>query len=110
MIKFETNVCPLCSKVMTLRKVAGVTVFQCSTGALTHSTHYEVEVDTTKCIQHMYVGDWSIDNFSNATRSRLYRQSNNGSGSIKWRLMKEVPFLRPDLEERMLERIQQLVQ
>lgn len=105
MNKFETNCCPLCGKILTLRKIAGVAVFQCPTSSSHHTTHYEVEMDTSNCIQHLYLGDWSIDNFLNNTRSRVYYRESN-----RWHLFKEVNHIRADIEDRLAERLHQIMQ
>jgi len=110
MNKFETNQCPLCGEVLKLRRVCGVNVFSCPTVTLSNHTHYEVEVDGQTSIQHMYVGSWSIDNFANSSRSRIYKQTPHPSGTgIRWKLMTEVSHIRPDLEASMSERLEKLM-
>lgn len=115
--KFETSACPLCGQVLRMRCIAGVSVFDCpKTVQFTTSngeeikSHYEVEFDNRDCIQHMYVGPWSIDNFANATRSRIYKLSSGDRDTrIRWRLVKEIPMVRADVEEALLDRINKLM-
>lgn len=111
MSKFETNVCPLCNKVLRFRRVAGVNVFDCATqiewngsnGVMTKS-HYEVEFDKATTIQHMYVGSWGIDNFADKFRSRIYKKV-MVSQSETWKFVAEVPQLRADTEYNLHNRI-----
>lgn len=92
MNKFETNVCPLCSKVLKFHKIAGVNVYSCPTKLEAHGftdqSHYEVEYDKKEIIQHMYVLPFSIDNFATNYRSRIYKA---GEAGKKWGFVKEVP-------------------
>lgn len=110
MNKFETSQCPLCGQILQLRRVSGVAIFSCPTVASTHSTHYEVETDNRNCIQHIYIGEWSIDNFENASRSRIYKQTPSSDGINKrWKLVKEVPLIKPDTEQNLLDRLERLM-
>jgi hypothetical protein len=86
-MKFQTNECPLCGKVLHLKKVAGVSVYSCLAEA---KSHYEVEMDSQAIIQHMYVFPYAIDNYDNANRSRVHRWKNN-----RWSFMKEVTRIQP---------------
>lgn len=109
-MKFETSQCPLCGKMMQLRKIAGVTVFNCQTPAAHHTSHYEVEFDNKTSIQHIYLGKWSIDNFAHNHRSRIYEQSMNEYGRFQWKLVKEVVRIQADAEEIMLEHVERHMQ
>lgn len=102
-MKFETSQCPLCGKMMQLRKIAGVTVFSCLTPAAHHTSHYEVEFDAKTSIQHIYLGRWSIDNFAHNHRSKIFESSMNQYGRFQWRLVTEVSRIPLDREEDMLE-------
>lgn len=114
-MKFETNVCPLCDKVLRLRKIAGVTVYQCDTfidyegptGPYS-KYHYEVEVDANMSIQHIYVGCWGIDNYSNATRSRIHKACER-NGTVGWKLVTELPYIRPEAADVLLARVNKLM-
>ena len=104
MIKFQTNVCPLCDKVLKFHQVAKVNIYSCPT-SVDGRSHYEVEYDKKSTIQHIYVGDWGIDNFDNATRSRVYKKLPNTS---RWSLLTEVTHLNADTEENMLRKLSKL--
>jgi hypothetical protein len=92
MSKFETNVCPLCSKVLKFHKIAGVNVYSCPSKleaiGFTDQSHYEVEYDKQDSIQHIYVLPFGIDNSSANYRSRIYKA---GEAGRKWGFVKEVP-------------------
>lgn len=111
--KFETNTCPLCGNVLKMQRSYGVTTVSCPTINKYHNgeekSHYEVEFDKTQGIQHMYVGSWGIDNFLNGTRSRVYKQMSTAGVAVKWQLVTEIPMLKPELEENLLNRINKLV-
>lgn len=108
MIKFQTNVCPLCDKVLKFHQVAKVNVYTCSNHAAGERSHYEVEYDKAAIIQHIYVGDWGIDNYDNSFRSRVYKRLFTG-GTEKWVLVAETNRIFADIESRMLERLTRLV-
>lgn len=108
-MKFQYNTCPLCDKSLRLRSVAGVSVFECpmeipDLPANSHKSHYVVEKDSKFEIQHMIVLPYSIDTYADATRSRIYKLTDG-----KWRLLHEVPFLKADSEDKLLDRIQKLL-
>jgi len=113
-ISFETKQCPLCTKVLRYKPASGVHVYMCPTnvelpgndknGQYVRS-HYEVEIDNKMDVQHMYIGEYSIDNFANANKSRLYRWSQNNHGEWRWKFVVEVARIRADLEEKLSERI-----
>jgi len=108
-MKFQNNFCPLCAKSLRLRSVAGVNVYECPTTlpglpAASNASHYIVEQDFKFEIQHMIVLPYSVDTYADATRSRIYKLADG-----KWRLLQEVPYLKADLEEKLLERIQKLL-
>lgn len=111
-MKFQTNICPLCDKVCTLRKVAGVTVFSCPTETKDlpkAKSHYEVEFDSKTEIQHIIVFPFAVDTFGGASKSRVYRSGGVEDGQQKWRLVMEVPVIRAEEESKMLERLNKLV-
>ena len=93
-MKFQTNVCPLCNKVLKLKQVAKVNVWSCSTPSNHESTHYEVEYDVTTAIQHIYIDDLCIDSFVNSVKSRIYHRRNN-----KWVLTAEPYQIQADIED-----------
>jgi len=110
-MKFQTNTCPLCNKVCTLKKIAGVTVFSCPTeaqGLPKPKSHYEVEFDSKTEIQHIILFPFAIDTFGNSSKSRVYH-AHNTEDQQKWRLVMEVPVIRAEEESKMLERINKLV-
>jgi hypothetical protein len=110
-MKFPTNVCPLCDTVLKLRRVAGVSVFECPTqaeGLVKPKSHYEVELDKQAEIQHIVVMPYAIDTFGNASRSRVYRMVGLEEGQQKWRLMMEVPVIRAEAQDKLLERLNKL--
>lgn len=110
--KFETKTCPLCGNVLKMHGSHGVTITSCpSTIKLINGreqSHYEVEADTKQSIQHMYIGPWGVDNFLNGNKSRVYKQMSRGA-AVKWQLVTELPFLKADTEENLLNRINRLV-
>ena len=108
-MNFEVNICPICSKPLKLRSVAGVQVYECPTTIqmlvpTNLSSHYTVEKDSKFEIQHMIVLPYSIDTYANATKSRLYKLHD-----ARWRLLHEVSMIRPESEDKLLERIQKLL-
>lgn len=107
MNKFETNVCPLCNTVLKMRKVSGVSIFQCPN--TTGQTHYEVEQDAKTAIQHVYVGPWSIDTFGDSNKSRIYKQTPRGDGTMRWQMIKEMPLIRACAQDQLLDRINKLM-
>ena len=110
-MKFPTSVCPLCDKVLTLKQVAGVSVFACPTqaeGLVKPKSHYEVEMDKKAEIQHIIVMPFAVDTFGDASRSRVYRMVGVEEGQQKWRLMMEVPVIRAEAQDKMLERLNKL--
>lgn len=103
MTKFQTNVCPLCDKVLRFRQISKVNVYSCPNHAEGAKSHYEVEYDKCATIQHIYVGNYGIDNFDNSYRSRVYKH-NDG----KWILIGETNRISADTEDRMMERLRHL--
>lgn len=80
MNKFSTNVCPLCDKVLKFHKVHGVTSFECP------SKHYQVELDTNQSIQHIFIDDLCLDNYSNHNKSRIWQLGEDN----KWKMLGEI--------------------
>lgn len=116
MIGFPNTSCPLCGKMLKLRKVSGVTVYDCPTTFDFHGpmgikpkSHYEIECDVKECIQHVYVDDWCIDTFAKSTKSRIHKANHQENGPTRWRFVVEVPRIMADEETRLRERIQKLV-
>lgn len=120
MNKFQNNICPLCGTVLQVRRVCGVVVFSCpgqqvewsnNSGNTISRSHYEVEYDKTQSVQRMYVLPYSIDNFQNNFKSRIYklRVSGNPCAGDKWDLVVETSRIHADTSEKLLERIQKLV-
>lgn len=103
MTRFQTNVCPLCDKVLQFRQIAKVNVYSCPNHLEGERSHYEVEYDKSATIQHIYVGNYSIDNFDTSYRSRLYKRMAN-----KWVLIGETNRISADTEDRMMERLRNL--
>lgn len=120
MNSFENKMCPLCGKVLTLKLIAGVTVYQCSVNFEFHShmgiklrSHYEVESDKSNTYQHMYLLPWAIDNFGDSAKSRLYKiedeKLTDGTIINKWKLIMQVSQIHSDTEENLRDRINTLV-
>jgi len=112
MSKFETQECPLCKKVLRYKPASKVHVYRCPTEIKLdgdyHRSHYEVEMDNQMDIQHMYVGNYSIDNFgASSTKSRIYKwgESDKNPGQWRWKFVVEVARIRPDIEEKLTERL-----
>jgi len=90
-MRFQTHECPLCKRVLRLKKMAGVTVYYCPDEfALGNNgkSHYEVEADDKQTIQHIYAYPYAVDNFANASRSRIYHWK-----GTRWHFIKEIPFV-----------------
>lgn len=105
-MKFQTNVCPLCDKVLQLNMVAGLTFFSCPTRAtgLEHDkSHYEVEFNKTHEVQRTIIFPYSIDTFSENSRSVVYRMIGQ-----RWKRLTEVPTIRIETPEKLSERLDQL--
>lgn len=99
--RFQNQQCPLCNKVLKLKSVAGVTTFYCpdeDTADGNNNSHYEVESDGKQTIQHIYAFPYAVDNFDNATRSRIYLWDGK-----RWQFFKEVSYLKPQPQEIMLD-------
>lgn len=116
MINFPNTSCPLCGKMLRLRKVSGVTVYDCAStfdfygpGGLRPKSHYEVECDKEQCIQHVYVDDWCVDTFGKSTKSRLHKLQTQENGPSRWKFVVEVPRIHADEEAKLRDRIQKLV-
>jgi hypothetical protein len=108
MVRFERNVCPLCDRVMRLRQVAKVNVFDCPTqvdGSKNYNSHYEVAYDKDSAAQKIHLGQWIVENFDDHRRSRLYKKELFGED---WKLIGEIPQIKADLKEIMLTRIKRL--
>jgi hypothetical protein len=76
---------------MRFKSVAGVSTFYCpDTEGGNNTSHYEVESDGKQTIQHIYAFPYAIDNFSNATRSRVYHWKGN-----RWHFIAEMPYINP---------------
>lgn len=113
---FELRQCPLCGKMLQLKVASKVHVYKCPVTielpqedkAETRS-HYEVEVDGKMDVQHMYVGNYSIDNFGNGSRSRIYHWSANEKGIYRWKFVTEVPRIQPTEYDKLEEKIKTLM-
>ncbi len=99
-MKFQTNECPLCGKVLKLKKTSGVSCYSCPAEA---NSHYEVEMDNKTIIQHMYAHPYAVDNYENASRSRIHQWKNN-----RWSFMHEVPRVTPRRSEELLAHLQRI--
>src|SRR5277367_1594327 len=97
----HTNECPLCGKVLTLKKVSGVTVLSCPVG---ERAHYEVESDAKETIQHFYAFPYAVDNFNNSPRSRVHLW--NGS---RWTFLREVPRIEPRPTDLLLGHLERVI-
>lgn len=106
-MKFQTNVCPLCDKVLKFHQVAKVNVYSCHTHTPYGKSHYEVEYDKHAVIQHVYIGEWCIDNFENMSKSRIYRRERKADGE-KWLLVADHFYFSLDTEENMLAKLNKL--
>lgn len=92
-MRFQNQQCPLCNKVLKLKSVCGVATYYCpteNTEGGNNTSHYEVESDGKQTIQHFYAFPYAVDNYINATRSRIY----HWKGS-RWQFLKEVPHIDP---------------
>lgn len=100
-MKFQTNECPLCGKILHLKRESGVSVYTCKAEA---KSHYEVEMDLKASIQHMYAFPYAVDNFDNSGRSRVHRWKNN-----KWNFMQEVTHIAPRPAAELLSHLQTIL-
>ena len=92
-MRFQNQQCPLCNKVLKLKSLAGVLTYYCpdeDTEGGNNTSHYEVESDGKQTIQHIYAFPYAIDNFANATRSRVYHW-----GGSRWKFIAEIPLVSP---------------
>jgi hypothetical protein len=105
-MKFPINKCPLCGKFITFKKVAGVEVYSCHSTMddLPEQSHYVVEKDSKLEVQHMYVFPYSIDTFADTPKSRIYKFIDD-----RWRLVKETGVIREDTEDKLMERLKNLL-
>lgn len=107
-MKFEVYICPICNKPLKLRSVAGVQVYECPSVIeivpTNLTSHYVVEKDSMFEIQHMIVLPYSIDTYANSAKSRLYKLQDQ-----RWKLLHEVSVIKPESEDKLLERIQKLL-
>jgi len=114
---FETRQCPLCDKVLQLKVAGKVQVYKCpeeiaftQEGNDTEArSHYEVELDGQMDVQHMYAGNYAIDNFANGNKSRIYFWSQNDQGYYRWKFVTEVPRINPGPAEKLEGRIKTLM-
>ena len=110
-MKFECNICPLCDKVLRLRRLAGVNVFECPGACsstelpIDEASHYQVEVDSRIEVQHIIIYPYAIDTFGNQPMSRVYKLDNNK----KCQLIMEIPRIRAEASDKLTERIQKLL-
>jgi hypothetical protein len=104
-MKFQTNVCPLCDKVLKLHQISKVNTYRCPKLNSNGKSHYEVEFYMNSAIQHIYINDWAIDNLENIPKSRLYKTINN-----KWCLVSDNCIINADTEEKILFKINKHLQ
>lgn len=118
MNKFQVNECPLCGKILRFRQVSGVNLFDCATqvawitdDGIKSRSHYEVEFDPRESIQRMYVLPYNVDNFQSDRKTRLYKlfPGTPEKGGDRWQLVMETPQIRPDVADKLLERIKTLM-
>lgn len=104
---FSTNVCPLCHRVLHLKRVAGVSVFAChetieletAVGRQLQS-HYEVECDASETIQHVYTMPFCIDNYASTNVSKIWRFNN--TTKRPWEFVADTPSIYSNDVEVML--------
>lgn len=125
-MKFETNYCPLCNGILTLKKIAGVNVYSCSTSfniqeldGLKSISHYSVEMDEHMSIQHMYIYPYAIDNFGNESKSRVYKycektyedfdDPNGNFTYYKLKFVLQTSRINPEPYHKLNERLQMLL-
>lgn len=97
----HTNECPLCGKVLTIKKSSGVTVLSCPAG---DKSHYELERDAKTSIVHFYAFPYAIDNFNNSTKSRIYLWD-----GARWKFLREIARVEPGRQELLLGRLQKVI-
>jgi hypothetical protein len=112
-MKFQTNTCPLCESVCRLRQVAGVSIFSCPTqveGFAYPKSHYEVSFDQKSEAQRIVVYPYSIDSFHPEPKSRVYyTDSRHEDDTLRWKLLMEVPLIRPENEVKLRNRLDKLL-
>lgn len=92
-MRFQSQQCPLCNQVLKLKSSCGVSTFYCpaeNTEGGSNTSHYEVESDGKQTIQHFYAFPFAVDNYINATRSRIYHWK-----GTRWQFLTEVPRIDP---------------
>jgi Zn-finger nucleic acid-binding protein len=110
-MKFQTNVCPLCDKVLQLRMTNGISVFHCPTMTTElddGQTHYQVEFNSTDEVQRTIIFPYSIDSFTEVSKSKIYKAYND-QDKQKWKLLVEVPMIRITTQTHLLARLDQLI-
>jgi hypothetical protein len=117
-MSFEINICPLCQKAIFLRADHSYKIYSCQTQVewkdITKTrkhSHYEVEtapISQELDVQRAYILPYAIDSFAN--KSRLYKLSKLKEHRFnKWQLIKELPLIKIDTEENLLNRIHKLL-
>lgn len=106
----------MCNRVLRLRRVSGVSVYDCPAmfafndpGGVKEKSHYEVECDKDQCIQHVYVDEWCIDTFTKSAKSRIHKLQEQENGPNRWKFVVEVSRIQADQEDRLRTRLQKLV-
>lgn len=99
-MRFQTHECPLCNKVLQLKRISGVTTYYCLDEGPegSYTSHYEVESDAKESIQHIYAFPYAVDNFASSKRSRVYLWD-----GVRWQFQKEIAFLTARPQESMLD-------
>ncbi len=110
-MKFQIDTCPLCNKNCQLREVAGLTFFTCPNfkDDGKEQSHYYVEYTGVTEIQRIYIYPYLIDTFLSTNKSRIYYSDGMKNGQKKWEFIVEVTSIHPDIESKMLERINKLL-
>lgn len=101
-MRFQTQECPLCNKVLRLKSMSGVTTYYCPEEGPegSYESHYEVESDAKQSIQHIYAFPYAVDNFANSRKSRAYLWD-----GARWQFLKEIPFLTAQPQESLLNQL-----
>lgn len=108
---FEIDVCPLCRKQLYKYAKNNSTYYDCipDSDIILNGTitHYSVIIPNNKIIhpiQRINIYPWGIDTVNQ--KSRIYKYVDPYK---TWEFVKELPAIKPDIKENLLNRINKLI-
>lgn len=111
-MNFEINICPLCQKLLKEEAIGKCMYYSCPVefivpgGSHYITSHYLVESSNNddQCVQRIYIYPWTIDTIK--SKSRIYKYI---IAADKWQFIKELPPIKPDFEDYLINRINKLM-